>query len=125
VLSPDEGIVFLTLVMALLLASPLSRRDNILLTVDVNLRTGTSHTPSQVPQGRHYPERAGLHRPVRDEILVEKVISLHPLPSRMGRNIDKTNHIPSLTGRQQCGDGSFYQYFVPNGTNKANKENIN
>jgi hypothetical protein len=41
----------------------MSRRDNILLTVDVNLRTETNHTPSQVPQGRHYPERAGLHRP--------------------------------------------------------------
>jgi hypothetical protein len=83
------------------LFSSLSRRDNILLTIDVNLRIGTNHILIQVPQGRHYSERAWLHRPVRDEILVEKIIRHHPPPSRMGRNVIGRIYIPSHTGRQQ------------------------
>jgi hypothetical protein len=35
------------------LTHDMSRRDNTLLTIDVNLRTGTDHTLTQVPQGRH------------------------------------------------------------------------
>jgi hypothetical protein len=35
----------------------LSRRDNILLTVDVNLRTEADRNHPHVPQGRHFITR--------------------------------------------------------------------